>query len=121
VTRAAGTPTSNIDEWSPGSFEEHCINAACLWLGVTGTRGTVSVVASTNAHVDALNRTIQSLRVHVGDLDSTVCTRIGGAEWAMVGDHVVTRRNDRRVSPTTAIRSATANSRPSPASETTDR
>ena len=57
----------------------------------------MSVVASTNEHVDALNAAIQGLRVHVAELDPATSTRIADGERAMIGDHVVTRRNDRRI------------------------
>lgn len=81
----------------PGTFEEHLTNVAHRWLRTTATGGTASVIASTNEHVDALNAAIQGLRVHIADLDPATSAGIAGGERAMVGDHVVTRRNERRI------------------------
>jgi hypothetical protein len=80
-----------------GSFDEHVATAARRWLEVTDTGDTVAVVASTNEHVDALNAAIQTARVARGDLETSRRISIGGGEIAMVGDHVVTRRNARHL------------------------
>ena len=56
---------------------------------------------SSNDHVDAVNATIQAARVAHGDLDDSRAVRIGGGECAHVGDVVVTRRNERRLTTTT--------------------
>jgi hypothetical protein len=81
----------------PGTFDEHLITAAHRWLTVTAAGGTVSVIAATNEHVDALNAAIQRARVDFGQLNTTARAPIGGGEQAMIGDHVVTRRNDRQI------------------------
>jgi conjugative relaxase-like TrwC/TraI family protein len=80
-----------------GTFEEHLATAAQRWLDTTARGGTVALVASTNEHVDALNAAIQRARVEHGQLDETATARIGGGERALIGDHVVTRRNDRHI------------------------
>ena len=56
-----------------------------------------ALVASTNDHVDAINRAVQQARLDAGHLDPDVTTRIAGGEHAHVGDVVATRRNDRRL------------------------
>lgn len=81
----------------PGTFDEHLVTAAHRWITTTAKGGTIAVIASTNEHVDALNATIQQLRTELGQLDPTHAAPIAGGERAMVGDHVVTRRNDRRI------------------------
>ncbi len=81
----------------PGRFEEHLTNIAFRWIQATETGGSVSVVASTNEHVDQLNAAIQALRVHAGALDSSFSAPIAGGERVMIGDQIVTRRNDRRI------------------------
>lgn len=80
-----------------GRFEEHLVTAARRWLDTTATGGTVAIIASTNEHVDALNAAIQRARVEHGQLDATVTVRIGGGECTLVGDRIVTRRNDRHI------------------------
>ena len=80
-----------------GTFDEHLATAAHRWIRTTAGGGTIAVVASTNEHVDALNATIQQTRIDLDQLDVAVSTTIAGGERAMVGDHVVTRRNDRRI------------------------
>ena len=52
------------------------------------------MVAETNAHVDSLNLAIQAARLDLEQLGRAKAS-IGGHEQAYVGDHVVTRRNDR--------------------------
>jgi hypothetical protein len=80
-----------------GTFEEHLGSAAEHWLGTTARGGTVAVVASTNEHVDALNAAIQRGRIEHGQVDVAAAVRIAGGEHALIGDHIVTRRNDRRI------------------------
>lgn len=80
-----------------GTFDEHLATVAQRWLDAAAEGGTVAVVASTNEHVDALNHAIQTARVEQGQLDRADAVRIGGGEHAQVGDHVVTRRNDRGI------------------------
>ena len=58
---------------------------------------TSALVASTNDHVDTINRAVQQARLDAGHLDPDMTTRIAGGEHAHVGDVVATRRNDRRL------------------------
>ena len=79
----------------PGTFEDHLHHIARAWLDRSADGQTVAVIASTNAHVDALNAAIQKERIDYGQLDPDDAVAIGGGEWAHPGDVVVTRRNDR--------------------------
>jgi hypothetical protein len=80
-----------------GTFDDHVSTIAHRWAAHTAKERTVAVVASTNEHVDALNAAIQQLRIDLGQLDADTSAGIAGGERAMIGDHVVTRRNDRRI------------------------
>lgn len=80
-----------------GTIDDHLATAAHRWITTAARGGTVAVVASTNEHVAALNATIQGVRVDLRQLDPATSIAIAGGERAMVGDHVVTRRNDRRI------------------------
>jgi conjugative relaxase-like TrwC/TraI family protein len=80
-----------------GTLADHLDHIARDWLGHHIDGRTVAIVASTNDHVDALNDTIQRLRIAIGDLDPSAAVRIGGGEHAYPGEVVVTRRNDRRL------------------------
>jgi hypothetical protein len=82
-----------------GPFEQHVARIARGYLTLTGTGRTVAITASTNDHVDAVNRAIQQARIHTGQLTGRPVT-IAGGERAYVGDVVVTRRNDRTITTT---------------------
>ena len=85
----------------PGTLDEHLAGIAHDWLTLTAAGRTVAVTASSNQHVDALNNTIQHARLDAGQLDPATAVAIAGGERAHVGEIVVTRRNDRRL--TTSI------------------
>jgi conjugative relaxase-like TrwC/TraI family protein len=55
---------------------------------------TVALMANSTATVARLNQLAQWTRISRGELDSTTAGRVGG-EVMLVGDEVVTRRNDR--------------------------
>ena len=57
---------------------------------------SLSIVTTRNEHVAAINTSIQRHRLDNGELDATTATRVDG-DWAMVGDIVVTRRNNRQL------------------------
>jgi conjugative relaxase-like TrwC/TraI family protein len=80
-----------------GTLGQHHDRIAADWLELTGTGRSVVVTASSNQHVDALNNTIQHGRLDAGRLDPTTAVSIAGGERAHVGEIVVTRRNDRRL------------------------
>ncbi len=79
-----------------GTFPELVVDAARQWVERTERGQTVSLVAETNQHVDALNHAVQDLRREQGKLGPHA-TRVAGGETASVGDIVTTRRNDRSI------------------------
>jgi conjugative relaxase-like TrwC/TraI family protein len=81
----------------PGTLDEHLERVAADWVSLTSAGRTVAVTASSNQHVDALNNTIQHARLAAGHLDPSSAVPIAGGERAHVGETVVTRRNDRRL------------------------
>lgn len=82
------------DRVHAGSFISLQVDAASRWVDAHQAGQTVAVVAETNSHVDALNLAIQAARRDLGHL-GRAATGIAGHERAFVGDHVVTRRNER--------------------------
>lgn len=89
------------DRIKAGTFDEQLAFVVDRWRAVEADRGVGAITASSNDHVDAINSAIQAARVAAGDLDVTRAAPIGGKEHAHVGDIVVTRRNDRRLTTTT--------------------
>ena len=104
-----------------GTLNGHLDRLAATWIDHHATGRGIAVVASTNEHVDTINRAIQTARVTVGHLDTEVAARLAAGEHAYVGDVVATRRNERRLATSRASRSATATPGPSRASTTTGR
>jgi conjugative relaxase-like TrwC/TraI family protein len=95
----SGDPTAldaylDHDRVRAGTFDAVAARAAGRWLVAHDSGTSVAIVAETNEHVDALNATVQDIRQRNGHL-GLASTAIGGSERAFVGDHVVTRRNDR--------------------------
>ena len=84
-----------------GDLDTHLEAMAQAWIDHHARDETVALVASTNEHVDAINRRVQVVRGAAGHLDPDRGTRIAGGEMAWVGDIVATRRNDRRLVTTT--------------------
>ncbi len=82
------------DRVQAGSFLSLQVDISRRWIDAHEDGKTVAVVAETNAHVDSLNLAIQAARLDLEQLGRAKAA-IGGHEQAFVGDHVVTRRNDR--------------------------
>jgi conjugative relaxase-like TrwC/TraI family protein len=80
-----------------GTLDEHLHAIVLDWLEHHREGRSLAVVASTNDHVDVINRAVQDLRRTVGDVHSNTATPIAAGEWACIGDVVATRRNDRRL------------------------
>jgi conjugative relaxase-like TrwC/TraI family protein len=78
----------------PGTFPTLQTAIAQRWIDAHHAGHTVAVVAETNSHVDALNLAIQAARRDLGHLGRTPVP-VAGLERAYVGDHIVTRQNDR--------------------------
>jgi hypothetical protein len=83
------------DRIIPGSLADHLAAMAATWIEDRRNGDTVALVASTNDHVDAVNRAVQAARVAAGQLNPDIAAQIAGGECAHVGDVVATRRNDR--------------------------
>lgn len=83
-----------------GTFGEQLELVVNQWRSVDGIGGTSAITASSNEHVDAINAAIQAARSAAGDLDLRRTVRISNHEHAHVGDLVVTRRNERRLTTT---------------------
>lgn len=81
---------------SAGTFDDLTADIARRYLELSADGRSVAVVAETNEHVDTLNAAIQRARRaagHLGDRD----VRVAATETVAVGDHIVTRRNDRTI------------------------
>ena len=97
----AGDPTA-IDTYAArgriraGSFQDHLDTIAETWTRCRDAGESLSIVTTRNEHVVAINTRIQQHRLDAGELDPITATRVDG-DWAMVGDIVVTRRNDRQL------------------------
>jgi hypothetical protein len=105
--RLRGGDPSAIDHYElhdrihAGTFHAHVEEIADRWVDLTAEGRSVGIVASTNEHVDHLNRAVQFTRHLEGQLGSP-STPIAADEIAFVGDVVMTRRNDRRLATDTA-------------------
>ncbi len=97
----AGDPTA-IDTYAAhgriraGTLDDHLDTIAETWTRCRDAGESLSIVTTRNEHVAAINTRIQQHRLDNGELEPTTATRIDG-DWAMVGDIVVTRRNDRQL------------------------
>jgi conjugative relaxase-like TrwC/TraI family protein len=80
-----------------GTFDEQLAFVVDQWRTVHANGGVCAINASSNDHVDAVNAVVQSARLAAGEIDGGRAARIGGSEHAHIGDVVVTRRNDRRL------------------------
>ena len=100
VTHAPSTPTRPTAGSSPAPSRTTWPGWPTPGSPTTSTARTAALVASTNDHVDTINRAVQQARLDAGHLDPDTATRIAGGEHAHVGDVVATRRNDRRLTTT---------------------
>jgi len=83
-----------------GTFDDHLDTITDAWTRSRDAGATISITTTRNEHVHAINHHIQQRRVEAGELDQDTLVQIDD-EWAMVGDIVATRRNDRRLRTTT--------------------
>ena len=77
---------------TPKQMEADVIDA---WQHAYRRGETVALMANSTDTVDRLNRRAQHTRIEVGDLDPTAPRLHAGDERMLMGDEVVTRRNDR--------------------------
>lgn len=80
----------------PGRLDQHLDTIADLWLDCDRRGETLAITTTRNEDVAAINARIQGRRASTGQLDPNTISPIGD-EWAMVGDIVATRHNDRRL------------------------
>ena len=73
------------------------VEVVAAWRQAREPGETVALMANTTETVDGLNQLAQRTRLHTGDLDPTAPRRRSGDVWLLLGDEVVTRRNDRRL------------------------
>lgn len=85
-----------FDRIRPGRLDQHLDSIADLWLACDAGGETIAITTTRNEDVAAINDRIQRQRTIAGQLDPDTITSIG-PEWAMVGDVVATRDNDRRL------------------------
>ncbi len=83
-----------------GTFDDHLDTITDAWTRCRDDGETISITTTRNEHVHAINHHIQQRRIEAGELDQNTLTPIDD-DWAMVGDIVATRRNDRRLRTTT--------------------
>jgi conjugative relaxase-like TrwC/TraI family protein len=79
-----------------GTIDEHLDTITDAWTRSRDDGDTISITTTRNEHVHAINHHIQQRRIEAGELDQNTLTPIAD-DWAMVGDIVATRRNDRRL------------------------
>ena len=77
------------DRIIPGSLDAHLERMATTWIDHHHRGETVALVASTNDHVDAINRAVQAARLDAGHLD-------GGSRCADRRRRARSRRRRRR-------------------------
>ena len=85
-----------FDRIRPGRLDQHLDTIADLWLDCDRRGETLAITTTRNDDVAAINERIQRQRATAGQLDPDTIIPIGD-EWAMVGDVVATRHNDRRL------------------------
>jgi len=85
-----------FDRIRPGRLDQHLDTIADLWLDCDRRGETLAITTTRNDDVAAINERIQLKRAAAGQLNPDTLIPIGD-EWAMIGDVVATRHNDRRL------------------------
>ncbi len=80
-----------------GTLDEMEADIITAWQQARCRGETVALMANSTATVARLNRLAQQTRIQVGELDPIAPQLRGAEEWMLIGDEVVTRRNDRRL------------------------
>jgi hypothetical protein len=80
-----------------GTIQQHATEIADCWMAATASGHSVVITTATNEHVALINRTIQGHRVDIGQLDLDRSSMGMDAQPILVGDHIATRANDRRL------------------------
>lgn len=84
------------DRVSEGNTDEMRDAAYAAWSADRGAGRTSLLMAGDQDTVDALNQRARADRVLAGEVDSDSIAGRGGSRFGL-GDHVATRRNDRRI------------------------
>ena len=98
--RLRGGDPSVLDEYQQrgrihgGTINQMEADIVDAWRRARLGGETVALMANNTATVGRLNRLAQHTRITSGELD-TATGRLVGEEWMLVGDELVTRRNDR--------------------------
>ena len=85
------------DRVAGGTIEQHLATIADRWMTATADGQTLAVTATTNDHVDLINRTIQRRRLESGDIVNDQAAVGMNGQAIHVGDQIATRRNDRHL------------------------
>lgn len=85
------------DRVAGGTIEQHLTTITNRWMAATADGQTVAVTATTNDHVDLINRTVQRRRLESGDIVNDRAAVAMNGQAIHVGDQIATRRNDRRL------------------------
>jgi len=78
-----------------GTQEEMEADILTVWQQTRDRGETVALMANSTDTVARLNHLAQHTRITTGELDVTARRLRVGDEWMLIGDEVVTRRNDR--------------------------
>lgn len=78
-----------------GTLDEMEVDIIAAWREARGRGETVALMANSTETVATLNQLAQRTRIAAGDLDPSGRRIDVGEGWMLVGDEVVTRRNDR--------------------------
>ena len=96
-TRRCLPSTSDDGRLHGGTLEDMETDILTAWATARARGEAVAMMANTTDTVDRLNRHAQQARISIGDLDPTGPHLTVGGQQLLVGDEVVTRRNDRTV------------------------
>lgn len=85
------------DRVAGGTIDDHLATVAERWVSATASGRTIAITATTNEHVDLINRTIQRHRLALGDIAPDKPTLGMNRQSIHVGDQIATRRNERHL------------------------
>jgi conjugative relaxase-like TrwC/TraI family protein len=85
------------DRVAAGTIDDHLATIADRWMTATASSQTIAITATTNEHVDLINRGIQRRRLALGDIAPGEPTIGMGGQPIHVGDQIATRRNERQL------------------------
>ena len=80
-----------------GTFDEMEAEVITAWQQARRRGDSVALMAHSTDTVTRLNRLAQHTRIRMGELDADAPSMRVGEKWLLMGDEVVTRRNDRTV------------------------